>query len=416
MPYVLDKYLSEVEGHLRTLPPSVRQGEIDEMASHLQQLRADFLSRGHTVEEAEALATARFGTARRAGLRLRDVWEGNRGAWVTFFAALLSNYVLQLANMVAVSWLAFRLEMHSHSLLESLAPVMAFLRWWGVLLLPFGLNFALGRWGGRRTAGAVTASYVPLLLLLSLQLFSTFLVTTASFVYFVLAVMLVSILGAWSGSALKRRDRFAIIGGALPGEASARLLERRLWQGHRLLRRASTGALALALVSAAVFAFVRARVDPVLHPPTPEAAVRVMLSSRRVNPFKVEPATDVSTRLLPPTPTELKESERRVAYTATMHAIEYHRKSRIEELQHHITRLQREQIRAPRDRRLAYDLRSHRAALARLRPEGFTVSRVVRVKKTAEGWQLNEGPVGDSRQWDWLFNVYYHGPKAASKS
>ena len=409
MPYVLDKYLSEVEGHLRSLPPSVRQGEIDEMASHLQQLHTEFISRGHTSEESEKLAAARFGTARKAGLRLRDVWEGNRGVWTTLAAVTLSNWALQSMNYAAPFWLAFFMPMISNpALMEPLAPVTTFWTWWTWFLLPFGLNFVLGRWGGRRVALAVPAMMLLLptlrLVVLSLYLGMDMAGAKFSFSSFDLVVALATLGGAWSGSALKRRGRFAIIGNVSPEEASARLLERQKWHRRRLLVRASTGALILVSTGAGAFAIVKARVDPVLHPATPEAAVRVMLRHPYNGSFEMESATNVSMRLLPATHEQIKQSERLVAYTATMHASEWYRQKAIAFVQAY-------QPGDPARRYTNYSAQECRDFLARLKPEGYTLSRVVRVRKMGQGWHIVEDTSDNSQKpWSWLYHVKYKEP------
>lgn len=404
MPYVLDKYLSEVEGHLRSLPPSVRQGEIDEMASHLQQLHTEFISRGHTSEESEKLATARFGTARKAGLRLRDVWEENRGVWAILAAVLLSNYVLQPMNYAAALWLPFSMPMSSNRAL--MEPVTIFWNWWTLFLLPFGLNFVLGRWGGRRVVLAVPVVMLPLLLLQSSLPGYMMLVAGAklSFSSFVLLLTLAALGGAWSGSALKHRGRFALVGQALLEEASARLLERQRWHKRRFLARASTCTLALALTSATAFAVMKAHVDAVLHPATPEAAVRLMLSYPYNGSFEMEPSTDVSVRLLPATHEHLKQDERLVFYTATMHASEWYR-------QKAITFLQEYRLRTQASPQAFYTAQECRDSLARLKPEGYTLSRVVRVRKMGQGWHIVEDTSDNSQKpWSWLYHVKYKEP------
>lgn len=413
MQFVLDKYLSEVEGHLHTLPPNVRQGEIDEMASHLQQLRTDFLARGHSSEEAEAMALARFGSARKVGLRLRDVWEGNRGVWVTLAAVAVSNWTLQLMNHAAAFWLAFYGPMsNNRALMEPLAPVTIFWTWWTWFLLPFGLNFVLGRWGGRRVALAVPAVMLPLpalqLAFLSLWLGIDVAGAKVSFSSFDLAVALATLGGAWSGSASKRRERFATISGASLEEASARLMERQKWHRRRLVARASTCALILVSASAGAFAVVKARLDSLLRPSTPEAAVRVMLRYPQNGNLYLVPATNVSIRLLPATDEQIKQSERLVSYTATMHASEGYRQARIE-LTHKFEQY------ALEGRGTSYTVQECRDSLARLGPEGYTLSRVARVRQTSEGWHVVMGG-GSQKPWAWVYDLGYKEPAPAPEA
>ena len=229
MQNLLDKYLSDVERHLQTLPPNIRAGEIEEMASHLQQLRADFIASGRTVEEAESLAMARFGSARKAGLRLRDVWEGNRGAWATLAAVVVSNWLLQVACFIAGLRLALSTLISNGALAEPVAPLIVLWLWSMALLLPLGINFALARWGGRRVLVAASLVYLPLLASRKIG-FLGFTISAngaaLSFTHVVVLMAGAAALGAWAGSASKRRGRFAIVGGASLEEASARLSER----------------------------------------------------------------------------------------------------------------------------------------------------------------------------------------------
>ena len=70
----LDDYLSSVERHLRHLPALVRENEVRELRSHLEQLRDDFAAQGQNPEMAAQSALDQFGDA-------RSVWLGRR-AWI----------------------------------------------------------------------------------------------------------------------------------------------------------------------------------------------------------------------------------------------------------------------------------------------------------------------------------------------
>jgi hypothetical protein len=403
----LDKYLSDVGSYLEPLPTHIRQGELDEMAAHLHQLQADFVSRGHTTEEAEAMATARFGSARRAGLRLRDVWEGNRGAFVSFFAVLVTNYVLFAVNMVAGA-LGFTIPLlHNAALAPALEPVFVCWLCWTVCVMPFALNFALGRWAGRRAVLCALLIYVFVWDFnvntgVSTSIFNLPSVL-AHMPLFMKLMTISATLGAHCGSASRRRNRLALVAGAPLGTAPSLLIEHRRHSRGLKLRRFGVAAVALGVAGFAAYSTVRARVNDVLHPPTPEAAVRVMLSKPHWNPGTMEASTNVVVRALPATEAERKKNERRVFFTATMHATESYRKRRITFLQKNLQRSL-----AGHD---VYGANSSRAALARLKPGGYTLSRTVRVRQTKQGWRVESevrGGVDDTfAPWDWLEDVSY---------
>ena len=396
-----DEYLSAVESYLQPLPASIRQGEVDEMAGHLQQLHADFVAAGHADEAAQEMALARFGSARQAGLRLRDVWEGNKGALWCFMAVVLSNYVLFVANIVAGSIGVFILVSESRALAEAMTPV--FMSWlgWTIFLLPLSLNFALGRWGGRRTVFCALLMYLPWwgVHFYGLESLTVFNVANilAHFPQLMMLTTLAATLGAWLGSNSKHRQRFVIIGGAAPESASALLQAHQTHQRRRFWLRASTCTLVLTVIGGASFA-IKSRVDNVLHPPTPEAAVRVMLSDGGMNSGDMNPATNVSTRLLPTTAEELQKGERRVSYTATMHATEDYRQRRIAYMHKKLRN-------ALADDQNGDAARPYRLSLARLNPEGYTISLIAHVEKTPQGWEVQYSDKATARAW--LYDMYY---------
>ena len=128
--------------------------------------------------------------------------------------------------------------------------------------------------------------------------------------------------------------------------------------------------------------------------------MRVLLANPGMNFNDMKSATEVSTRLLPATPEEIKKDERRVSYIATMHATEDYRKRRIAFLNKN---LQRALAGNPN----AYDAQSCRKSLARLKPAGYTISRTVRVRNTPDGWQVIESTNAAESPRAWLYDVYY---------
>lgn len=85
----LDDYLRNVARQLRDLPANVRENEVREMRSHLEQLGDDFAAQGQNPEAAAQMALEQFGDARAVGIRLRDVWEGQILSWKRVLVALV---------------------------------------------------------------------------------------------------------------------------------------------------------------------------------------------------------------------------------------------------------------------------------------------------------------------------------------
>ena len=275
--------------------------------------------------------------------------------------------------------------------------------WVLILLLPFALNFALGVWGGRHVAPAAALIYCPLILsaLTHISLHTGY---QNTYVNPTLNVALLTIgtafLGAWLGAARQRKQRFALIGAASSADEAALVLAK----PRRVKMFSKSGAawlLGLFTLGGGIFGFVKVRSDEVLHPKTPESAVRVMLYDAGMNWNDMKPATDVSTRLLPPEGAAEKAGrERRVWYRATMHAGDAYRARRIASLQREL----RAAVKNPRGK---IEARYLRASLARLKRDGYVLQRVVRVQNTPDGWHIIENRNGNAAPWAWLYDTYY---------
>jgi hypothetical protein len=135
-----------------------------------------------------------------------------------------------------------------------------------------------------------------------------------------------------------------------------------------------------------------------------------MLDDYRGHYDEKEGATNISTRLLPATLDELKKGERRVLYTATMHASERHRQKRIAYLQERIAYWKKGLRSRFTNAYDPYEIKSYRKSLACLKPEGYTLSRIALVRATARGWNVADGYNADGRPWDWLYADYYQTP------
>ena len=401
---MLDAYMRDVGGYLRDVPPAIREGELQELSGHLGQLTADLGAQGHSAEMAASLAIGRFGSARHVGLRLRDVWEGNRGAWATIFAVWSSNWLLQALNLSAFFFAIYRTIVFSDRLREPLIPLFTLWVWGGDVLLPLVLNFVLGRWGGRRAVWATLLVYSPLFVLFALHPlppWNTGVHMGAFRVDFPtphpLLTVFAAVGGAWTGSLNRRRRRWAVIGGATPVQASAMLR-----RSHRV--RLVPLALWLGLpplMGVALYGAFKRRVEAVNHPATPETAVRVLLSEPGMNPGDMTPSTNVTTRLLPPaTARERANLERRVAYTATLHATLQYRQRRVVYYRKGL------QL-ARRGKEPEYPVRYLRASLQRLLPEGYTVSGVARVRHTAQGWKVDTSGDASNDPRAWLYDALY---------
>lgn len=402
-----DEYLQKVERYLRALPPAAREGELREIEGHLHQLSADFESEGHTSDEAAALALQRFGTARCVGTRLRDVWEQNHGALAVGLTVVVANYLTFLLSARFIGGFFFGLFFDKQFLMEALSPV--FLTWlFGMVSVqPFLCNFLCGWWAGRRAVPAAVAVHLPLFLLCLIPLSVSWKFAGAEFGLAVnLVFMTISAaLGAYFGTLWRRKARFvAVSGPQISYEKASIMLRQRLSPGVQLW----PFVIVLALVTVIIgtgFWVAKSRMHELLHPATPEKAVRVLLSDLGANFGDMTPSTEVVTRLLPPQlPAEKAGLQRRVAFSARMHATPAYRKRRREYLEKQILIVQ--EGRLPKHR-LPY----LRTSLKRLGPEGYRMKGVLRVSKTPDGWKVDTSGGRENQPWAWLYDIYYEEPK-----
>lgn len=385
----LESYLSDAASYLGALPREVREGELQEISGHLEQLVADYQLSGEDEATALAHATSRFGSARSVGLRLRDVWEGNSGLWVVALAVLVSNWCWLIAFGFAFMGFWFML---GGIVGAALSPLLGALLYALAFLLPLGWNFILGQWGGRRVVIMAPLAYAPLLLLPPAPDIPLVWNTEVHLPYAGLVIAL-ALLGAWGGSQRRRSQRMAIVRGTSLAEATQLLARPRRWRERAII--IAYWALGLGLLSVGVETWVRLRVEAFLHPATPEVAVRVLLATPGGNYEAMWPSTDVMVRVLAPiTPAERMGRERRVTYVATMHTTPEYRAT-------HVAWMNRELKAARAGRRHTFSVAQAQAALEHLKPTGYRKSGILRVVKTPHGWQVDGN--GDIRNdpWSW---------------
>lgn len=86
----LEKYLSQIEKQLATLPAEQRQEELREIRSHLQQMIEDNITRGQDADRAVAKALEQFGSAHKVG---RELNVANPVSWYNRGRPLLAAIV-----------------------------------------------------------------------------------------------------------------------------------------------------------------------------------------------------------------------------------------------------------------------------------------------------------------------------------
>ena len=402
MSSLLEKYLHEVGCQMRSLPPLIREGELRETEAHLQQLIDDLKAQGYDEEAAFAEAIKRFGAARRVGLRLRDVWEGNRSLLLVLMVFISGNLLLY-SGMIQVGKLMIEFLSATQPQLLMLPPIGYI--FWSVsslfFICPILLNYALGRWAGRRAIPAAIFSGLiffsgSLKMILDAVPFS---VGTITICAKLLCIYIPPSLGAWFGALQMRRRRLALVSGCASQEEAARLLTQWLLR-HPNWRRITVWVLSLAVMACGLTIYVRHQINITLHPPSPEIAVAVRLNSLGVEDRQLLGATNVVTNVLPAiTPAEKAGRQRRVFYTATMHAEEGYRKQRIAFLKRHLA--------AIRAGESPDDPKSVRHAINRLRPEGYALHGIARVDEAPDGWHWHIGGSMGNQPWAWLYDIYY---------
>jgi hypothetical protein len=402
----LKRYLHDVERYLNPLPKPVRDSEVREISSHLEQLHFDLCSEGYTEGEAASRAIKSFGSARGLGLNLRDVREGNWSLLLSLLVVVGSNWILFRACSSAIAHFVLFPAIQQSVLMPALSPILTIWNYTATLLLPFGLNFALGWWGGRRISYVAPLSYLHWLLLFRNEL-STFEWSSLWIVRPVFSTMLLAMFGAWCGSTWMRhkRTKFAMVptNSELPQGSSA-------YQQNAL--KLKTRALpllsflsGLLLMAGILWAWAQPRVNMALHPSTTEAAAQILFSTPSDSYGEMEPSTDVVMEVLPAlSPAEKSGQERRVKYEATMHASEYYSERRKD----YYERMLRS---ARAGRKTEFPAPMVQAALERLRPEGYRVRGILLVRKTASGWEIDKSARTRSDLRDWLYNVAHKEPE-----
>ncbi len=400
MPNRLDIYLRDVKRRLSSLPIQIREGEIREMSCHLSLLAADLVSDSTTEDQAMAMAIDRFGSARSTASGISDVWEGNRSLIMAMAVGWVSNVLLQIAQWAAFLIVFLATRQYDGALVVALSPLFLGWFWLNAFALPFAWNYVLGSWGGRRVATAVILTYLPAAWVrLEGDPFAIFpqAVPFETFpLAFSLAVMVAACSGALMGGASRRQRRWSSIGGASFVEAAAALRETK-----RVPRRAAyffCGASVLVFSLLGVYLWAQPRVVDILHPATPELAVRALLANPGMDTGDMLPSTEVSVMLLPAVGrSEMAGRERRVAYKATMHATSGMRRRMT-------TWMRRELAAAGRSSGL-FRRSAVQAELQRLAPGGFPARGILRVVSSSRGWRVDASGGAENQPRAWLYIV-----------
>lgn len=409
MSKLLDDYLSDVQRYLKPLPPPLREAELQEIAGHIEQLIGALESEGHSSQEAAILAVERFGPARTVALNLRDVWEANQGPYKVWFAVIAGNWLTLLLLTMPINRALFGIAFQPQ-LIEAIRPIL--LAWFFIMpvMQPFLFNFLFGWWGGRRAVAPAIVSYLSLYFLFMTRLTPVPEVQGMTLTFLGIFGVMAAIAGsgAYAGALWHRKQRFSIVGnGTLtPDESALRALRHDTGRlNPRHLRPIIAILTLMAAMGVAGFLITKQRINAVLHPATPEKAVQVMLSAPGFNFDEMAPSTNVSLRPLPPqTPAEKAGLVKRIAYSATMHATPNYRAQRLAYL--------KKQERAIQEGRPHHhELPALRAAMARLRPEGYKMRGIVKVVKAPDGWHVNTRSGTANRTWAWIYDIYYEEPK-----
>lgn len=152
----LEKYLSQIEKQLSTLPAEQRQEELREIRSHLEMMIEENIARGGDAEEAALKAIAQFGTAKKVASDLKRIRINRDQRARTLLAGLVvfaiwiypdfcTRYLFpsihQFLLSARVSYIETAFVFHiSGWVAEAIAPKKVLLP----ILIPFFITWVLG--------------------------------------------------------------------------------------------------------------------------------------------------------------------------------------------------------------------------------------------------------------------------------
>lgn len=391
----LDDYLSSVARHLRHLPASVRENEVREMRSHLEQLRDDFAAQGQNPEMAAQSALDQFGEARAVGIHLRDVWEGQDFSWQRTLTAFFIGLLFWFGAMSCMEF-----------------GVKVFQRWPQSALFPIEMRLVLGScftlipaltgtihafYLGRR-AWMMSLAVYGLLWGVEVVSGSSPSLTIGNSEMSIWSWSLIcGLVGACLSDALLRRRRHATLslaGAASSGSVAEGALPCRSGKTKFAWKTFVAVTLVLAL---ALSGGVHRRLNAAMHPQDAfDAVLTKLLLSRDAT--KMESPDPIRLEEVAPTPAELAAGTRRIRFQTQSHMTREYQKRRLDFLQAQL---------ATASGRKRWGEANLRAALKRVRANSFPISGVVRVKNTPSGWQVQQKSFNWSLLHDWAEDIYF---------
>lgn len=334
----IDDYLEKVARQLRHLPANVRDNEVREMRSHLEQLTEDFEAQGLALDTAQTRAVEMFGSPHALGAKLCDAWEGIPFSWWRALAALCAITALWIASIFAITLPILIIGTQpAQGLFPELLPSLAAL----YASVPFGCGLLFSHWVGRRGRLITLIYFVVVLLILRLNLSfdasknSSALNAPDFFIAYVNATWLpffniaLAFAGSVVGHNLKVRTRYRL---AMVGATNFHLQTTRIL--FVPLHPKTWGrALGFFAVCSSLFAV---RVWLTIHPTTPVATLRSSLILDG-GPNGLEPPNILQLTELPPqTAAELAGRERRVRFQVEVRAKPYFAANQIAHLKREI--------------------------------------------------------------------------------
>ena len=101
----LEKYLSQIEKQLSTLPAEQRQGELREIRSHLEMMIEANVARGDDSNEAMMKALEQFGAAEKVGRELKHAKHIRCNHYLRMLLSGIVIVIIQLCSMQIIRWL-----------------------------------------------------------------------------------------------------------------------------------------------------------------------------------------------------------------------------------------------------------------------------------------------------------------------
>jgi hypothetical protein len=396
----LDDYLARVARELRSLPAPVRENELKEVRSHLEQLIEDNIAQGQSRDAATQSSLATFGRARAVGIGVRDVLEGQETGWKPWVTAFVRGFLFWMVGFYALVIGFISFQSSSQSALLPEATDYVFIA--GFVAVPFLTGAIHALYLGRRAWGISATIYSAFWMAEVVSGARPSLTIVNFHTSFWGCNLVLGVAGALMTDIWLRRRRYAVL--ALAGMASS---ASSLTLQSRSHVRLSWKLLLIPIVPLALVMAAKQRLNAAAHPQSATEAVRIYLLTAR-DASKMAAPSIIRLDEIPPTQAELSAGMRRVRFEVVCHMTSDYQQRRRAFLQAQLA------ISYGRQRWGAKNLH---ASLRRVRANAFTFSGVARVKHQPSEWQIErDNNYYFNHLWGWAEDVYFQAAPSSASS